>query len=223
MRPINQTNMRQVTKQVTDAFLSGRAKKVDNTHTDGRSLWLFFNKIAEHREDGLYVSNCGYKTRTTAERLRALPNVNLTSKRGEWYLNGEAWNGEWRRVNTNPRPIADENVVGSLFDLTKKWVSIDGYRGYEEPVYAVCGANDTGMWSDSPCPSNVAEAELKAMESVLDIAKIPHKLHTCETSNVFCVHHYLVVPPKFVDKARKLVDNHLESATTRLLYRVDAV
>lgn len=215
--------MRQVTKQVTDAFLSGRAKKVTNTHTDGRSLWLFSNKIAEHREDGLYVSNCGYKTKTTAERLRALPNVNLTTKRGEWYLNGEVWQGEWRRVNSNPRPQANEDIVGTLFDLTKKWVTLDGYRGYEQPMYAVCGANDTGMWSDSPCPSNVAEQELKAVQGMLKEAKIPHKLETCETSNVFCVHHYLIVPPKFVDKGRSIVDKYIESVTTRLIYRVSAV
>ena len=220
MRPINQTNMKEVTRQVTSAFLQGEAKKVDNTQTDGRSLWLFFNKIAEHREDGLYVSNCGYKTRTTAERLRALPNVSLVSKKGKWILNGEEWDGEWRRVNTNPQPFVSEFQIGSMFDLSKKWVSAGGYHGYEEPRYALCGANDTGMWDDSPCPTEVSLRELKAVEQMLKQDKIPFKFVTCNSTNVFCVHHYLVTPPKHLNRAKELLDKHLANTETRLLYKV---
>jgi predicted phosphodiesterase len=107
-----------------------------------------------------------------------------------------------------------------MFDLTNKWVKLDAHRGYNEPIYAVCGANDTGGWEDSPCPTEVALRELKAVEEALKQDKIPFKFITCETSNVFCVHHYLVVPPKEVDKAKKLVDNYVDQHNTRLLYKV---
>ena len=219
--------MRKVTQEVVSAFMQGKACRSSNTQTDGQSLWLFFNKIAEHRHDGLYITDSGWVTKTTGDRLRALPDIILqrTTIGGEstWVLNSKLWDGGWIKVNDNPPPTVDESVVGSMFDMARRWVQTSGYRGYMQPVYAVCGANDTGTFSDSPCPTHVAQAELNAIELALKAAKIPYKVDTCETSNVFCIHHYLVVPPKFVDKGRELVDNHMSAVNTRLLYRVDAI
>ena len=45
--------MKQTTIKIAEAFMKGQAKKINNTTTDGKSLLLFGNKIAEHREDGL--------------------------------------------------------------------------------------------------------------------------------------------------------------------------
>lgn len=212
--------MKQVTIDVVSAFMNGRAKKVSNTQTDGQSLWLFGNKIAEHRADGLYITNCGWTSKTTKERLNGIDGVRINQSKGKWYLNGEEWNGEWKKVNSNTPPAVDTDKVGTLFDTTQKWVASDGWRGYNEPIYAVCGANDTGTWDDSPCPSDVCERELMDAINVIKNKGIPTKVITCESSNVFCVHRYVIVPPKYVDKAREIVREHIDSTDNRLIYSV---
>lgn len=90
---------RKVTKQIVSAFLAGQPLKVDNSTTDGKSLFLFGNKIAEHREDGLYITNAGWETNTTKERLNALPGVSISQVKHVWYLNGKRWDGKWTKVN----------------------------------------------------------------------------------------------------------------------------
>jgi hypothetical protein len=98
--------------------------------------------------------------------------------------------------------------------------STDGWRGYSEPIYAVAGANDTGMYSDSPCPSNIREKELKAIVDVLRGEGIKTREVVCVSSNVFCVHVYLVPKVKDVPKAREIVKTFLETNDTRLAYLV---
>jgi hypothetical protein len=210
--------MKQVSIDVASAFMQGRAKKSGNTQTDGKSLWLHGNKIAEHREDGLYITHCGWQTKTTKDRLNALSGVRIYQKNFKWYLNGEEWNGEWKKVNENAPPVVDEKKVGTLFDTTQRWVASDGWRGYNEPIYAVCGANDTGMWSDSPCPSDVCERELNGAIEVLKSLKIPTKVITCESSNVFCVHRYVIVPPKYFEEAKLIVREYIDNTENRLIY-----
>ena len=212
--------MNKTTTTIVSAFVNGNAKNVGNTKTDGKSLWLFNNKIAEHREDGLWITNCGWTSRTTKERLNGLPDVNIYQKSKKWFLNGNEWDGNWIKVNDNTPPAVDEEKTKNVFDLSQSWVSSDGWRGYEQPTYAVCGANDTGMWDDSPCRSDIAERELGDMMVVLKGHKIPTKRLTTATSNVFCVHHYVVVPPYYIDKAKDIVAETYEKTTTSLLYLV---
>ena len=107
-----------------------------------------------------------------------------------------------------------------MFSTQEKYVRIDGWRGYSEPVYAVAGANDTGTWSDSPCPSNVREAELADVAKYLKEHGVPTKQVVCESSNVFCVHVYLIAKIKDVKRARGLVGEYLNDHNTRLLYKV---
>ena len=78
--------MKQVSISVASAFMQGRAKKSGNTQTDGKSLWLHGNKIAEHREDGLYITHCGWQTNTTKDRLNAISGVKISQKNYVWYL-----------------------------------------------------------------------------------------------------------------------------------------
>lgn len=212
--------MRKVTKEITSSFLCGSAKKEGNSYTDGQSLYLFGNKIAEHRDGGLWICSCGYVTRTTSERLNALPNVSLCINRGEFYLNGSYWDGNWTRVGDS-FVVADPSKVGTAWDMTTRWVDNSG-RGYYEPLLGVCGANDTGSWEDSPCPSHVAVRELNDAKSVLTKANIPSRELTLETSNVFCVHRYLIVQPINLEKARELMAAHVTSSkdTTKLIYIV---
>ena len=82
-----------------DAFLDGTPFRRDNTEvrvTDSSvSIYLFGNKIASRgiESSATLVSNCGWFSNTTKERLNALPNVYIRQKDYQWYLNGEQWSG----------------------------------------------------------------------------------------------------------------------------------
>lgn len=111
--------MRKVTNVVVGSFNMGRAAKLSNTETDGNSLWLFGNKIAEYRNGNIWITNAGWSTNTTKERLNAVKGVNISQKNGTWYLNGKEWNGEWTNVN-NPGEVAkEENPFKSLLMVAK--------------------------------------------------------------------------------------------------------
>lgn len=58
-------------------------------------LKLHGNIISVRYSDGkLSISNCGWFSNTTKERLNALPNVHIQQKAGVWYLNGNVWDGK---------------------------------------------------------------------------------------------------------------------------------
>lgn len=178
---------------VIAAFLEGKKKKQGNGQTDGRSLYLFGNLIAEHREDGLYVTNAGWPTRTTNKWLNMLPDTQVYMRNKKPILNGNQWDGEFTKVNSNPQPIC--NTVGEIFDESQEYIRLDGWRGYAKPKYSVHCEPDTGQWDDSPYPN--AERNIKAKLAELKAKGIPTKVVTLETSNVFCVNHFIIVPPKY--------------------------
>ena len=181
---------------VIQSFLEGKKKKQGNGQTDGRSLFLFGNLIARHEVDGLYITNAGWPTRTTNKWLNMLPNTYVNMYRKEPYLNGQKWDGAFTKVNSNPQPDAPQ--VDMCFDESQEYVRLDGWRGYAKPKYSVHCEPDTGGWDDSPYPN--AERNIKAKVAELKAKKIPCKVVTLETSNVFCVNHYIIVPPKFYDQ-----------------------
>lgn len=104
--------MRKITEQAAQAFNNLEPFKKDNTEvkinatTNGRPTWaelfLFGNKIAEihktPKKKVLRITNAGYKTNTTKERLNGLPGVKINQKAGKWYLNGEEWNGKLTEI-----------------------------------------------------------------------------------------------------------------------------
>lgn len=84
---------------VIDAFLAGTPRKVGNTETDGTSLFLFGNRIAQKALDGtISITSAGRVSKTTQDRLNGLPNVSISQKNFSWFLNGEPWDGTWRKV-----------------------------------------------------------------------------------------------------------------------------
>jgi hypothetical protein len=91
--------MRKVTNQILSAFYNNESKTVANTKTDGRAIYLHGNKIAEKRSDGLYITNAGWQSNTTKERLNALQGVSIQQKDFTWYLNGKAWDGNWIKID----------------------------------------------------------------------------------------------------------------------------
>ena len=82
---------------VIDAFKNGYKMSAGNYFTDGHSLFLFGNKIAEHTPNGIRVTNAGWDTSTTNKTLyRIAPN--LERKKGVMHMNGVPWNGDWTDI-----------------------------------------------------------------------------------------------------------------------------
>lgn len=90
--------MRKITREVVGAFVNKRSACIDNTNSDGQSLRLHGNKIAEYRQDGMYITTCGWETKTTLERLNGIPNVDVCIHKGHLFLNGTLWDGDWVKV-----------------------------------------------------------------------------------------------------------------------------
>ena len=97
--------MRKVTNQIAKAFFNSQSKAIGNTKTDGQSVWLHGNKIAEKTADGLKLTLAGWNTVTTRERLNGILQVfNLeggyNQKAYEPYFNGQMINAnEWQTVS----------------------------------------------------------------------------------------------------------------------------
>ena len=92
--------MRKITQDSVEAFMNATPFKNSNTEVKVKPnvtiLVLFGNEIAYRYNDPertLSITNCGWKTNTTKERLNALPNVNIYQNKKKWYLNGKEWNG----------------------------------------------------------------------------------------------------------------------------------
>jgi len=62
-------------------------------------LKLHGNTIAGRDYKGLWITDAGWPTRTTFERLNGLNDVSIYTKRGQVYLNGEEWDGEKVYIN----------------------------------------------------------------------------------------------------------------------------
>ena len=97
--------MRQITQQAVQSFLDRKSFCLSNTRVEtdeaSTSLLLFENKIAIlNRQGALFVSLGGHNfTRTTQERLNALPGVTVRKAKGQVYLNDLKWDGKFIMVN----------------------------------------------------------------------------------------------------------------------------
>lgn len=97
--------MRAVTQNAVTCFQNGGNGTFSNTRVvteNGVSkMYLFGNLIAtlEHKVGGVMkITNAGWESNTTRERLNGLPNVHIRQVRGEWFLNGQKWNGQLTEV-----------------------------------------------------------------------------------------------------------------------------
>lgn len=92
-------NMRKITKATVNAFLNRETLSTGNTVSTGDDLRLHRNKIAEHRADGIYITTAGWETKTTLERLNGIPGVYIYRKKGDLFLNGILWDGDWIKIS----------------------------------------------------------------------------------------------------------------------------
>ncbi len=94
---------RKITKEAVSKFLSKTPFRKSNMSVEESygiyKLKLHGNTIATIDELGvLSVSNAGWMSNTTKERLNGLPQVHVKQKNWTWYLNGTEWDGSWKRV-----------------------------------------------------------------------------------------------------------------------------
>ena len=118
--------MRKITKEALRAFDKGEKFKKSNTEVKiiksmnktvrvelllhgnviAYQSWIHFsNTVPSSFGDmkvskDLWITSAGWPTNTTKERLNAFNGVNIYQKDFQWYLNGEAWNGEPKYIST---------------------------------------------------------------------------------------------------------------------------
>ncbi len=95
--------MRKITSEAVSKFLSRTPFRKSNMSVEESGgqykLKLHGNTIASIDELGvLSVSNAGWASNTTKERLNGIPGVRVNQKNWAWYLNGQEWDGNWRRI-----------------------------------------------------------------------------------------------------------------------------
>ena len=98
--------MKKITEQSINAFMNAKKFNKQNMSVEVLPnvtiLKLYGNAIAYRYNDPqktLTISNCGWFSKTTKERLNALPNVYIQQIQFKWYLNGKEWNGEKIDIN----------------------------------------------------------------------------------------------------------------------------
>ena len=92
---------RQITEKAIEKFLNAEPFKSANTNVEVLPnvtiLKLFGNPIAYQYNDPertLSITNAGWKSETTKERLNGISKVSISQSKGKWFLNGVEWNGE---------------------------------------------------------------------------------------------------------------------------------
>ena len=92
--------MRQITEQATKAFYNAKEFKKQNMTVEVLPnvtiLSLHNNPIAylyNDPERTLSITNAGWQSNTTKERLNALKGVNIQQRNFVWFLNGKEWDG----------------------------------------------------------------------------------------------------------------------------------
>lgn len=175
--------MRKITREIARAFQNREAKTIGNSRTDGNALYLFNNKIAEYRCGELWITNAGWNSMTTKERLNGLGGVYIQQVRGVWLLSDIEWDGSWVEVRAwvewGPQTIDNEVE----FDTSSEWMS----EGYSKPRYAIF--------------HTLVEASLEPVESKLIGEGIPTKRMESDTSGVYRPNYFVVVRPEDLDRA----------------------
>ena len=97
--------MRKITSDSIYSFMNDEDFKSSNTEVvvlpNETILKLFGNEIAYRKNNKartIMITNAGYKTATTKERLNGIDGVYINQSKGVWYLNGEEWNGRLTEI-----------------------------------------------------------------------------------------------------------------------------
>lgn len=108
-----------------------------NTKVYGGAMYLHGNQIAVN-DGALYITAAGWFTNTTKERLNGLPGVHINQKAGEWYLNGENWDGSWAKVQRDGSWQYSHNPRAGVMERAAA-------HNYNGPQFCrVCGMTEIG-------------------------------------------------------------------------------
>ena len=101
--------MRQETQKIMSAFLKGESATAQRTHTDGHSVWLHGNLIAERGATKTWFTLADWPTVTTRDRINGLLELS---------------GSDYRVCQRNLRQylIKDGETVRELGD--SEWVSV---------------------------------------------------------------------------------------------------
>lgn len=109
LQTIIHKTMRKITQEAVHCFYNAVPFNKANTSVEVLPnvtiLRLHGNPIAYRYNDPertLSITNAGWFSNTTKERLNALDGVRIRQKDGQWYLNGELWNGELIDIEQTP-------------------------------------------------------------------------------------------------------------------------
>lgn len=97
--------MRQITRDSVNAFNWGFTFRKSNMNVkvfnDVIKLQYQGNTIAykDRITNKISITNCGWFTNTTKERLNALEGVSIYQKNFVWYLNDKKWDGNLITIN----------------------------------------------------------------------------------------------------------------------------
>lgn len=97
--------MRKITRLAIDAFMSATPFKQSNTEVvvveTCSDLLLHGYLIARkfHITNNLYITDAGFQTNITMERLNGIPDVRISQKNSQWFLNGVSWDGRMVKIN----------------------------------------------------------------------------------------------------------------------------
>ena len=101
---------RKITVAAVNAFMAGNKFSSGNTTVtieqaefagfkqDVVVMRLHGNKIAQRIGNDIEISNAGWESNTTKERLNGIPGVRIHQKNFVWFLNGKEWDGSWEQI-----------------------------------------------------------------------------------------------------------------------------
>ena len=99
-----------------------------------------------------------------------------------------------------------------------EYINTDGRRDYVQPINAVAGASVILGMIHHGTDINVCEKEIKEYRSILRKNKIQSRTMSCQTSNEFHIHTYVLVHPDDRYKALELAKEY--HPNTILFYAV---
>jgi hypothetical protein len=98
--------MRQITEDSVNAFMNARQFRKSNMEVEvlpNVTIMKYQGNAIAYRynnpERTLSITNCGWFSSTTKERLNGIPNVHVYQKKFEWFLNDKEWDGKLIDVN----------------------------------------------------------------------------------------------------------------------------
>jgi hypothetical protein len=98
--------MRQITIDSINAFYNAVEFKKSNMIVEilpNVTILKYHNNAIAYRYNDpnktLSITNCGWFSNTTKERLNGLKGVDIVQKNFVWYLNGKEWNGNLTDIN----------------------------------------------------------------------------------------------------------------------------